>query len=678
MKVLYWIGGILLVSLLLIYTLIFTPPGNTLLKPIIELQIKQQVPLDVKLKTFSLGISSLDIVLQLTDNNSLNVKGEYSLFSQKVDIAYAVNFKALEELKKVTNAPLRGGLHTNGTLKGELDLLQVDGVTDLGRGQSDYHVTLTKFQPTKILAALHDLQLDSLLYMAGEKKYVSADVNLDVDFKNINPHALDGVVALQTQNGKLNSKLLKDDFNLSVIKTDFNMDMNAELKGDDIHYNYMLDSNIMQVRTDGLVVPEPLHADLTYDLRIKELALLKSLSGADLRGAFKVSGDVRGDKENMVVHAMSDLAASNTKIEAQLQEFKPKSVHVDIKSLNLAKLLYMVKQPHYTDGYFNMQADIANADVKELAGTVNVQIEKGLLDSKYLTKTYAFKSMMPKTSYTLDTKTNIADNIANTKIALNSTLADLDVRSAKFNLKDNSIKSDYKVMVPSLDKLFFVTQKHMRNGITLNGEMKKGEDIDFTAHSHVADGDVDAKLHNDDFTANLEGVQTLDVLNMMIYPEIFKSKLYGKLDYNLKEQKGALQADLKEGKFTHNKVLDMIKKYVQVDMYVEKFNGDVHADINKENILASCDLKSNTSAIKTKNTKLNSKTKQIDSKITVVANKQPISVTLKGDVNSPKVGVDLKEFMKSKAGKELKDKAVKEVDKLIKSKEVNKFLKGLF
>ena len=44
---------------------------------------------------------------------------------------------------------------------------------------------------------------------------------------------------------------------------------------------------------------------------------------------------------------------------------------------------------------------------------------------------------------------------------------------------------------------------------------------------------------------------------------------------------------------------------MQVDMYKETFRGDVSADINKENILASLDLTSNTSAIKTKNTKLN-------------------------------------------------------------------------
>lgn len=112
-------------------------------------------------------------------------------------------------------------------------------------------------------------------------------------------------------------------------------------------------------------------------------------------------------------------------------------------------------------------------------------------------------------------------------------------------------------------------------------------------------------------------------------------------------------------------MFSLIKQYAKVDMYVETFKGNVHADINKEKILASMDLKSNTSSITTKNTKLNTKTKTIDSKIDVVANKNPISVTLKGNTSSPKVSVDVEDLIKKEAGKAIE-------------KEVGKLLKGFF
>jgi hypothetical protein len=105
-----------------------------------------------------------------------------------------------------------------------------------------------------------------------------------------------------------------------------------------------------------------------------------------------------------------------------------------------------------------------------------------------------------------------------------------------------------------------------------------------------------------------------------------------------------------------------VKKYAKTDMYTESFKGDVSASINKEHIVASLDLKSNTSAITTKDTKLNSATKQIDSDLTVVFNNNPVSATLKGDVGAPKVSIDLQKFMESKAG----EKVQKEMNRLFK------------
>ncbi len=108
-----------------------------------------------------------------------------------------------------------------------------------------------------------------------------------------------------------------------------------------------------------------------------------------------------------------------------------------------------------------------------------------------------------------------------------------------------------------------------------------------------------------------------------------------------------------------------ITQYAHVDLYKERFKGSVKADINRENIVASLDLKSNKSSIKTKNTKLNSKTKKINSKIDINANGNPVVIKLTGNATSPKVKIDAEKLIKKEA-----EKAVK--------KELNKFFKRLF
>lgn len=150
-----------------------------------------------------------------------------------------------------------------------------------------------------------------------------------------------------------------------------------------------------------------------------------------------------------------------------------------------------------------------------------------------------------------------------------------------------------------------------------------------------------------------------------MYPEIFKAALSGTVDYNLVKQSGVAKANLIDGKFTRNQMLDLIKQYAKTDLYKERFKGSLNATIKKENILASLDLKSNKSSIKTKNTKLNSKTQKIDSKIDVNANGNIVAIGLKGKATAPKVSIDASKLIQKEA-----EKAVK--------KELNKLLKGLF
>lgn len=678
MKYLAWFGGVIVVLLVLIYVLIFTPIGNSLVKPYIQEQIQIKTKQNTQLSVFKLSMSDFEVAVDLDTVNLVHVKGNYSLLSQAFNIAYRVKLEKLENLKSLTNAPIQGAFRTDGIVKGSMAFMEIDGKSDVAKSQTSYHVELTKYNPTSIIAKIKDASLSSLLYIGGQKQYASANIDLDVNFKNINPHALDGDVVLNTSEGKINTEVMKKDFNLTLPQTEFSMNLDAKLQGDDIDYKYQLLSNLAKITTSGKVIPEPLQTNIVYGINIKELALLKPMSGADIRGSFKLNGHVKGTKKSLVVDGQSDLASSDTTFVATLKDFAPQKVKASIKNLDLERILFMVKQPHYTDGLLNVDLDIADARVDSLQGNVNTSIVNGLLDSEYLTETFEFNSIMPKTTFTTKTATVLDKNIIDTKVSLESTLANLDMQQVRFNMKDKSINTDFTVKIQDLDKLFFVTARHLKGGIGANGTFKKDENLELIVNSKIAGGDIKAKLYNDDFSANIKGLQTLDIERILIYPELFKASLDGELKYNLAAAKGNFAGKLKEGKFTQNQVLDSVKQYAKVDMYVETFQGNMLADINKENILASLDLTSNTSAIKTTDTKLNSLTKQIDSRITVVANKTPISVKLQGDVKAPKVEVDLKEFIKSKAGQELQDKAISEVNKLLKSKDAGNILKGLF
>ena len=669
MKILAWIVGIVIGLFTIVYVIVFTGFGNGIVKPILEAKIQEESKMNSKLSKFELSMSKFEVLLEVNKNNVIHLNGNYSLFSQSFNINYRVDFKELESLEALTKQKLFGNFHTDGNLVGDMKFLKVVGKSDVASSKTTYKVELTDLNPTSIIAKMDNADLKTLLALAGQKPYASSKINLDINFKNITPHQLDGDIKLKTKNGKINTALMKKDFDVDLPKTTFLMTLDATLKGDDVIYKYDFNSNLAKITSSGKVIPQPLQTDLKYKVSFKELALLQPIIGTPLRGSFYTKGSVRGTKEDMKVDGTSNLAKSKTTYNVILSDFEPKRIKAKIRDMKIRTILYMVQQPHYADGILDADIDIKDIRSGKLDGVITSNIKKGLLNSRYLSKTYEFDSKIPRTTFNSKSTTRLNGNIVDTKLSFNSSLANLSVQKASFNIKNGSLKSDYKVKVSDLNKFFFVTQRHLSGKITANGELKSAKDLDLTIYSNIAGGKIDAKLHNDDFHADIKGVQTMDILSMLIYPKLLKGTMDAKFDYNLANSKGRITGKLSNAIIMKNQTLDLVKRYAKFDMYKERFNGVLSANINKEKILATLDLTSNKSAIKTKNTKIDTLKQTINSRLTVVANKNPIDVKLSGNIMKPKVKIDLEEFMKSEAGNKVKEKV---------NKELNKFFKKLF
>lgn len=666
---------LLIVTIVVIYVFVFTPFGNELARPGIEEQIKKVSKLNVELKRYHLSLSDLDIVLYVSKHNALEIKGSYSLFSQSFDLAYDVRFSDLKELRKLVKKDIAGALFTDGTIKGNTHFITIKGKSDFAKSNTKYYVELNDLNPTSIVARIKQLDVESLLFIVGEPKYASAKLDIDLNFKNIKPHQLDGDVKLLSKDGVLNKEIIEKYLKIKIPTTTFSMQGDAKLQKEDINYRYTFDSNLAKLTTSGVITPQPLRVDVIFSTAIKELALLKPITNADLQGKVKVDGTLKGAKQKMVLHLTSDVASSNTSAIMVLSDLKPKTLQADIKHLRIEELLHMVKQPHYADGVVDITAKMESLDPKKLTGAVHT-LSSGSLNVEYLTKAYSFKHPMPKTSFDLKADTKIDASVADTKLDFVSTLANLTARQARFNINKGSIHSDYAIDVPSLEKLYFLSDKHLRGGIKAYGDVTKTKDITLTLKSNIAKGDLSVLLKNDDVHITLSDMRTKKVLWILRYPEIFDGSVCAQVDYNLAISKGVADAQFEDGKFVQNKVFDLLKKQAKVDLYREYFNGEAKADIDKDKIATIFDLKARKARIKSDKTNLDMKKETIDSVITLTVEKTPVTFTFKGDIAKPKVKVDLKQLVKSEAKKRLKKKVSKELDKILQ-KNGNKGLKNV-
>ena len=664
MKFVKIFAGIVTALLAILYIVLFTGVGNAILRPVIENRVSEAVGIPVKLQKFHLSMSDLDVILYLSDDNSVRVYGDYSPFSQSFDLKYEVKLLSLADLRALTKQQLAGRVETEGTLRGDPDLMTVDGVSDVAKSDTSYHIELTKFEVTSVKADVRSLQVDALLAILTQPSFVHAALDMDLNFKNIKPHQLDGIVHLQTHKGRFDEKVIQNQLGITIPHTQFAMKADAKLQKESIDYDYLFDSNLLKLTTKGVVTPQPLAMDIAYKASIKELALLKPVTHANLRGRVNAEGTLKGNKKKMAARLYSDIASSKTAVALTLKEFRPATLEATIAHLRLEKLFYMLQQPHYAAGDFSLKADVDNFTTGSLSGKVTATAS-GRLDAGYLTKAYRFKHPMPQTSFRLRSVSELKGAYVDTFATLVSSLADVSVKKARFNVETGSLESDYKLKVPSLEKLYFVTDRHLRGGIEAAGKIQKVKNVTLTAHSKIAGGAMQMKLADNDLHLDLNDVRTKKVLWILKYPEIFDGGMFAKVDYNLKSQKGSAKADFKNGKFVKNHVFDLLRKFGKVDLYKEYFNGNAKADINKEKIAAAFDLKSRKAEIRSDKTLLDTKRSRIDSKIELRVEKTPVKITLKGDIAKPMVGVDLKAFMQSQAGKKLEKKAGKEINKLL-------------
>lgn len=606
MRFFIFILGVIAAVVASLYVIAFTPLGNSFVRPLVEKKINQELLLaDGKLTTFLLNMSAFELSYETPTKNIINAKGEYELLKKTFRADYNIELNNLEELKEFFQTTLRGNLKTRGKAKGDLKDIYIEGIGDIANSKAEYKIVLNDLNPTSIIIKSQNTDLSQLLYILSQEPYARGDIDIDINFKNITPHKLEGNVNITSKNAYIESQDLSNKFEVKL---------DAKLQNDDVIYSCNLGSNLFKIISKGTFTPDPLKVDITYLVDIKNLEALKPITKQDLRGAFSIEGEAKGDRANLILEAKSDIASSKTDFRATMQDLSLKSLETSIKHLELKKLLYMLKKPQQSDDAVSLDAKILTAIDKDLA----------------------------KSTITID-----------------SSLAKFSAKEFIYNLNDSSIKSDYSLDINALENLYFLTQKKLRGPLALKGEIKKSKDLEIYMNAPAIN--TTAILHNDDFNADIKSTNSTKILYMLYYPQILDATLNAKIAYNLAKSSGDVKLGIKEGVFADNKTFNMLKQYTNIDMYKDKFDGDANAKILKEQIFANINLTSANSSIKANDIKINTKTRQLDSDLTLSSKKDSFSVHLSGDMDTPKVSIDLEKFLESQSGK----KVIQKVDKLL-------------
>lgn len=678
-KFILWTLGIILALFVLIFCVLFTPPGNALLKPIIQGQIDKYAPIKLDLEKFSLGISSVELKIAHNDAIIITLGGDFSLFSQTLDVALKVDARDIAVLGELVDTPLQGSFVINTTVKGSLEHLEVNTTSDIAKSFTDIRITLQDFTPTAILANIKDAQIKEFLAMAGIKPYASGSLSLEADIKGDKDMNFNGNALLQITQGLVDSTLIKKDFEIDVPKTTFVTTLNALFDMDKLNHDFGFNGNIGNIHSSGQTLLKTLSTNTSYAVNLSDLSAFTPLVGMPIRGSFETKGEVKGGMESLEIKGSSNLASSNTSYEAVLKNLAPDTIKAKVSNLQLDTLLWMIYMPRYADMRLNLNAVVSELDKgistqtdMKLSGTTNNAVMKKEFDLD-----------MPNTKFNLTSNVSLNKGVGEANSKLVSDIANLELSKTQINLKDSSFTIPYIATIPNLKKLKFITGMELAGDFKAQGTAKLKDTLYADFNTQSLGGSIDAKLDGNTLLASLKDVNTLKLFSIAQLKPVFSSSMNGDFNYNTLTEKGTLKAVLSNGKLMPNEITQLVEKYLKTDITKEVYeDAGLNATIDKKLITTDIGLKSNNTAIYAQGASIDTEKGKIKADLKFQIKDKYIYLKARDNLESPSLSIDASDLIKAEASKALSKGAEQAIDKYIKDDKIKegagKLLNNLF
>lgn len=405
--------------------------------------------------------------------------------------------------------------------------------------------------------------------------------------------------------------------------------------------------------------------NLKYNVNFNKLQTLHKVTKQRLYGSLHTHGTITGTTKLLHVDGVSDIADSRTTYHITAANSKLTSIIASIDGANVQQLLTMVGKPAYLDAKTNVNLDLKKITPHNLDGDAKISLFDTSFNYPLIKRD--FNITLPKTTLTMNMNVKLKKDNAIYDYVLNSNLSHITSTGVVVP-KPFKLDGKYNIYMKNLALLAPLTKRVLHGPFYFQGTVKSDLKTSYiNGYSKTLHGNIDAIFKGKTLQAKLKNIQTLPLLYILGYPGIFNSMVNADMKYDTLSKSGTLNGKVLNGHFTHNVLLSLVKQYTNTNLYNQRFDGDISTKIDKQTTLSNIALKSNNTSITTKNMMLNSKTNTIKAKINIVANRNPISFNVSGNIKHPHIATEIS-----------KQTIVNGVKTLLKNKKVSNFIKRLF
>lgn len=251
--------------------------------------------------------------------------------------------------------------------------------------------------------------------------------------------------------------------------------------------------------------------DVKYILALKDI---KTQYG-DIAGIAALKGNIKGNKDNFIVKGDGEVFDAKTNISLGVQNKKITFVKVHATSLHVEKVLALLKQPIYSKGFVDVDANIRPVENNKLKGQGNVNIHFGQLNAKVIEK--KFKITIPSNvTYRGTIDFNLDKDKVLAQSNITSNLFRLSTTKTIFLLDSQKLFSDFALFIPNFGAFKELVGIDLYGNMKVTGDITKdGDELNINAKSNALGGSIVANMHNDTASLKVSNIYVSELLKML-------------------------------------------------------------------------------------------------------------------------------------------------------------------
>lgn len=336
-----------------------------------------------------------------------------------------------------------------------------------------------------------------------------------------------------------------------------------------------------------------------------------------------------------------------------------KNINVLLTNVKSEEVLKFLKQKPLLKGRANIKSEFTTFAKYEKRGSSHIYMRRGFIST-----------VAPDIPFQLDATINFENVVYRVDGEIKSKVGTLTLKDAIYNKSREIGEGSYRLNIKELS-YFEHFLKHQYHGeLDTSGKIiYRDKNISIKGITNTFEGLLSYRYNNRSLNLNLDGVSLVKILQQSNYPALLSAKVYGDIDYNIKDRIVLINTELKEARFRETKMTNMIYRATGIDMLADIYNNSSFvAGYQNSRLSAILKIDNGRNHIYLNDAVLNSKTNSIDSKFDVKIEGEEIFGDIYGTLEHPRVSIDMKRLFKYQLEKNLGDflgnNKIKEVKKI--------------